>query len=190
MATINDIGIPGVGTGILHPKQKNKWRVTFANLGGGADSQPVSMQATNVTRPVLNFEEHQLDRYNSKAWIAGKHTFEPMTMTLQDDISGSASSVVREQIQKQQWLIGAQAQWLASASEGTIYKFITYLDLLDGNEQIVEKWTLRGCWFTNIDYGDLDYATADAVTITVTVRYDDARQTNLTDYSGGEGTAV
>ena len=44
MSTINDIGIPGVGSGILQPRQKNRWRVTFANLGGGADSQPLSMQ--------------------------------------------------------------------------------------------------------------------------------------------------
>ena len=55
MATINDIGIPGIGTGILHPKQKHRWRVTFANLGGGADSQPLSMQAVTVTRPSLSF---------------------------------------------------------------------------------------------------------------------------------------
>ena len=51
MSTINDIGIPGVGTGILHPRQKNRWRITFANLGGGVDSQPLSMQAVTVTPP-------------------------------------------------------------------------------------------------------------------------------------------
>ena len=83
MATINDIGIPGVGSGILQPKLKNRWRVTFANLGGGVDSQPLSHQAITVTRPVLSFEEIQLDRYNSRAWVAGKHTFEPMTITLE-----------------------------------------------------------------------------------------------------------
>ena len=48
MATINDIGIPGIGTGILHPKLKNRWRITFANMGAGADSQPLSMQAITV----------------------------------------------------------------------------------------------------------------------------------------------
>ena len=57
MATINDIGIPGIGTGILQPKLKNLWRVTFANLGGGTDAQPLSLQAINITRPTLSFEE-------------------------------------------------------------------------------------------------------------------------------------
>jgi len=98
MATINDIGIPGVGTGILHPKQKNRWRVTFANLGGGVDSQPLSLQAITVKRPTISFEEIQLDRYTSRAWVAGKYTFEPIDVSFEDDVTGSATKVIQEQV--------------------------------------------------------------------------------------------
>lgn len=189
MATINDIGIPGIGTGILQPKLKNRWRVRFVNLGGGVDSQPLSMQAVTVTRPVLAFEEVQLDRYNSRAWVGGKYTFEPMTITFEDDISGTASQRLQEQLQKQQWLIGAEGQWLAAAGEGSLYKFVTYLEMLDGNETIVEKWTVEGCWFQNIDYTDLDYAASEAVQITTTIRYDHARQ-DIGGYDQGEGVAT
>ena len=189
MATINDFGIPGVGTGILQPKLKHKWKVTFANIGGGADSQPLSMQAVTVTRPVLSFEEVQLDRYNSRAWVAGKHTFEPMTLTFEDDVSSSASQVLQDQLQNQQFIIGAEGPFLAAAGEGSLYKFVTYLDLLDGNEQIIEEWVVEGCWLQNIDYTDLDYATSDAVQITCTVRYDHARQ-SLGGYDQGEGVAT
>ena len=189
MATINDLGIPGICTGILQPRLKNRWRITFANLGGGVDSQPLSMQAVTVTRPVLNFDEVQLDRYNSRAWVAGKHTFEPMTLTFEDDVTGSASKVLQEQLQKQQWLTGAEGPWLAASGEGSLYKFVTYLDLLDGNEQVTEKWTVEGCWLQNIDYTDLDYAASEAVQITTTVRYDHARQ-NIGGYAQGEGVAT
>jgi len=189
MSTINDIGIPGVGTGILQPRLKNRWRITFANLGGGTDSQPLSMQAITVTRPVLSFEEVQLDRYNSRAWVAGKHTFEPMTLTFEDDVSGTASRVLQEQLQKQQWLIGAEGQWLAAAGEGSLYKFVTYLDLLGGNDVVTEKWTVEGCWIQNIDYTDMDYASSDAVQITTTLRYDLARQ-DIGGYDQGEGIAT
>ena len=189
MATINDFGIPGVGTGILQPKLKHKWKVTFANIGGGADAQPLSMQAVTVTRPVLSFEEVQLDRYNSRAWVAGKHTFEPMTLTFEDDVSSSASQVLQDQLQNQQFIIGAEGPYLAAAGEGSLYKFVTYLDLLDGNEQIIEEWVVEGCWLQNIDYTDLDYATSDAVQITTTVRYDHARQ-SLGGYDQGEGVAT
>ena len=189
MATINDIGIPGVGTGILQPRLKNRWRVTFANLGGGADSQPLSLQAVTLTRPVLSFEEVQLDRYNSRAYVAGKYTFEPMTITFEDDVLGSASQVIQEQLQNQQFLIGAEGQWLAASGEGSLYKFVTYLDLLDGNEQVTEKWTVEGCWFQNVDYMDLDFAASEAVQITTTIRYDHARQ-DIGGYNQGQGVAL
>ena len=190
MATINDIGIPGVGTGVLQPKLKNHWRITFANLGAGVDSQPLSMQAITVTRPILNFEEIQLDRYNSRVWVAGKHMFEPMTLTFEDDISGTASAVLQAQLQEQQHLIGAEGPFLAKGTEGSLYKFVTYLDLLDGNEQVVEKWSMEGCWIQNIDYTDLDYAASEAVLITVSMRYDHARQDVLNGYDNGEGVAT
>ena len=189
MSTINDIGIPGVGTGILHPRQKNRWRITFANLGGGVDSQPLSMQAVTVTRPVISFDEVQLDRYVSRAWVAGKYTFEPMTLSFEDDVSGTAARVIQEQLQKQQWLTGAEGQWMAAAGEGSLYKFVTYLDLLDGNDQVTEKWTVEGCWLQQVDYTDLDMAASDAVLITTTIRYDHARQ-DIGGYSQGEGVAT
>jgi hypothetical protein len=189
MATINDIGIPGVGSGILHPKQKNRWRVTFANLGGGADSQPISMQAITVSRPALSFEEVQLDRYNSRAYIAAKHTWEPMKLTVQDDVTSSASAVIQTQLQKQQWLIGAEGQWLAAAGEGSLYKFVTYLAQLDGNDQVIETWTIEGCWIKESNYGELDYKDGEPVQIDLTLRFDHARQT-LGGYTQGKGIAT
>lgn len=190
MATINDIGIPGIGTGILQPKLKNLWRVTFANLGGGVDSQPLSMQAINVTRPTITFDEVELHRYNSRAFVAGKHLFEPCTITFEDDVTGTATRVIQEQAQKQQWLIGAEGPWLGKGEEGSLYKFVTYLDLMDGKEQVIEKWTLEGCFFQNVTYNDLDYSDSTAVQITCTIRYDHARQGELNGYSAGEGVAT
>lgn len=183
MSTINDIGIPGVGSGILHPKHKNRWRVTFANLGGGVDSQPVSMQATKINRPHLKFEKVQLHRYNSISYIATKHSFEPLNLTLQDDVTGTASRVLQAQLQKQQWLIGAEGQWLAAAGEGSVYKFVTYLDMLDGNDQVIEKWTIEGCWIEDADWGELAYETGEPVEIQLVISLDNARQV-LGGYKG------
>jgi len=189
MATINDMGIPGVGSGILQPKLNNRWRITFSNLGGGVDSQPLSMQAVTVTRPVLNFEEVQLDRYNSRAWVAGKYNFEPMTLTVEDDVTGTATRVVQDQLQAQQWLVGAEGQWLAARGEGALYKFVTTLDMLDGNETVIEQWIVEGCWLQNVDYSELDYSANEPVKITMMVRYDHARQL-IGGYDQGQGVAT
>lgn len=189
MATINDIGIPGVGNGILQPMQKNRWRVLFSNMGGGIDSQPLSMQAVTIERPKLNFDKVELHRYNSKAFIAGKHTFEPITLTVESDISGGASRVIQDQLQGQQFLIGAEGAFLAARGEGSLYKFVTTLDHLDGNDVVVEEWILEGCWLENTDWTDLDYSSSDAVQITMTISYDHARQI-IGGYDQGEGVAT
>lgn len=188
MSTINDMGIPGVGSGILHPKHRNRWRVTFANMGGGVDSQPLSMQAVSVSRPHLSFNSVDLHRYNSIAYVAGKHSWDPLSLTVEDDVTGSATTVIQQQLQKQQWLIGAEGQWLAAAGEGSLYKFVTYLSMLDGNDTVIEKWTCEGCWLIDVNYNDLDYSSGDQVTIGLSVKYDHARQ-NIGGYPD-QGIAI
>lgn len=157
-------------------------------MGGGVNSIPVSHQAVTVSRPNLSFEEVPLHRYNSVAWVAGKHTWEEMTLTIEDDVAG-ASTVIQEQLQKQQFLIGAEGPWLATAQEGSVYKFAAQLDMLNGNELVMERWTIEGCWIKQADYTDLDYTSSDAVQITLTIRFDHARQDSLS-YQPGQGVAT
>jgi len=190
MATINNMGIPGVGTGILQPKLKNRWRVTFIGIGAeGASSQPLSMQAVTITRPSLTFQEVELHRYNSRAYVAGKHEWEMCQVTLEDDVTGSASKVISDQISKQQFLIGAEGPFLGAAEEGSIYKFATKIEMLDGQEQSIERWVLQGCFIQQADYTDLDFGTSEAVMINLSLRFDHAFQ-EIAGYSAGEGVAL
>lgn len=192
MATLSQMGIPGAGFGILHPKQKHRWQVTFvglARLVPGANAREITRQATTITRPNLSFEEVPIHRYNSVAYVAGKHTWEPISLTIEDDITGLASLAVQGQLETQQRLIGADlpGEWLNAAATGSDYKFGTILEALDGNEGVVERWKIEGCFIQSADYGDLDYSASDAATITMQIRYDHARQ-ELTGQ--GYGTAL
>ncbi len=190
MATINQLGIPGVGTGILQPKLKNRWRVTFIGIGAaGASSQPLSMQAVTITRPSLTFQEVELHRYNSRAYVAGKHEWEACQVSLEDDVTGSASKIVNDQISKQQFLIGAEGPFLGAAEEGSIYKFATKIEMLDGQEQPIERWVMQGCFIQQADYTDLDFGVSEAVMINLTLRFDHAFQ-EIEGYNAGEGVAL
>ena len=187
MSTINNIGIPGVReVGIMQPRLKHKWRVVFTGMGGEVDSRNVSAQAVTIERPKLSYDEVELHRYNSRAWIAGKHNFEPISVTIEDDISGTAAEIISKQQDLQQFLIGAEGQYLQSAPEGKLYKFITTLQSLDGSNKVVESWVCEGCWLQNTDWGDMDYATSEAVQITLTIRFDHARQI-IHGYKGQAG---
>ena len=187
MSTINDIGIPDIGPGILQPKLKNRWRVTFAGLGSGGDSKNVSLQAVTASRPSLEFDEVELHRYNSRAWVAGKHNWEPMNLEVEDDASGRATTLIQQQLQKQQWLIGVEGQWLSTSPEGSSYKFVTMLEMLDGGHTVLEKWTMEGCWLKSANYNDLDMSSNEAVKISLIIRFDHARQ-NVTGLANGVAT--
>lgn len=190
MATVAQMGIPGIGVGILQPKLKNRWRITFIGVGApGSSSQPLSMQAVSASRPSLAFEEVTIHRYNSKAYVAGKHTWEPLEVTVEDDVTGTASKVLNDQISKQQFLIGAEGPFLGAAPEGSLYKFACKLEMLDGQEQSIESWVCQGCFIRDIKYGDLDYQGNEAVTIALTIRFDHAFQ-EIGGYNAGQGIAL
>lgn len=197
MALLSQVGIPGGGGNlILHPKHRNRWQAQFlgmTNTVGGtnpADARNLTAQLTTFTRPSLEFDEVTLDRYNSRAYVAGKHTWSPITFNVEDDIGGLASSVLQAQLETQQRLIGAfgnNGQWLNTAMSALEYKFGTIIQMLDGNETVLEEWSLEGCWLSAVDYSDLDYADGAQVVISVTMRFDHARQFLTT---AGAGLAV
>ena len=62
-------------------------------------------------------------------------------------------------------------------ASGGDYKFRTSIEVLDGtNAEATEYWVLEGCFFTNVDYSDGDYAATDPVQVIMTIRYDNATQ--------------
>jgi hypothetical protein len=181
MATLAQVGIAGVGNGVLQPKAKNRWRVLFTGLGGISGStsgvpNDLSLQVITHTRPSLSFEEVQLDRYNSRVYVAGKHTFDPATLTIEDDITNRATHAIQSQLEMQQRLIGVTGPWLNTAPTAFSYKFGMQLEMLDGNEAVTESWKYEGCFLQAVNWGDLDYSTGEKVTIDLTVRFDHARQ--------------
>lgn len=180
MATLAQFGIPGIGQGILHPRLKNKFRITFLNMGqlvAGTQSKNLSWQVTNITLPNLSFEEVVLHRYNSVAYVAGKHTWEPISVTVEDDITGLAATVIKAQLETQQRLIGVDldGRWLNTAPAGADYKFGSKIEQLDGDEGVVQTWILEGAFIQSADFGDRDYSASEAATITINIRYDHAR---------------
>ena len=182
---------PGAGSqGMLMPKLKYRFRVTLLNFGGGGIQGPtteLTKQVMDVTRPSVSFEDITLDIYNSKIRLAGKHSWEDVTLNLRDDASGQVSRMVGQQLQSQ---LDFQEQ--ASAAAGFDYKFIMNVEVLDGGNgaivpTVLETWQMYGCFIQAANYGDLNYATNEAATIALTIRYDNATQDPI---GQGVGTPV
>jgi hypothetical protein len=173
--------------GLLMPKLKYRFRVTFENFGVSTPRTELTKQVVDFARPSVTFEEMTIDLYNSKMYLAGKHSWETTTINLRDDAGGQVSRLVGEQLQKQ---VDFMEQ--ASASSGIDYKFLTKCEILDGGNgvyapTVLETWELYGCYLTAANYNDLNYGESAPVTISLTMRFDNAVQTPL---GTGVGTPV
>ncbi len=168
--------------GLLMPKLKYRFRVILQGFGAtGSISTELTKQVIDVTRPKVSFEEMEIPVYNSKVYLAGKYTWETMTLNLRDDASGNVQRLVGEQVQKQ-----FDFMEQAAARSGIDYKFTTKIEVLDGGNgasapSILETFEVYGCFIQNADYGDMNYATNEPAAVALTIRFDNAIQ-----YKGGQ----
>lgn len=188
--TLNKFGVPlGAGGlegrgGILQPKLKYRYRVRTSNFGptGTREQINLTQQVMLISKPQVQIESVMIDSYNSKAWVAGKHTWQPTTLTVRDDITNAVSRLVGFQMQKQV----NHFEQTAPAS-GQNYKFTMFLDIMDGgNVAIQEQWTLEGCWLTDVNYEQLDYTSSEVQQITMSIQFDNATQAAPLNFGEGD----
>ena len=173
--------------GLLMPKLQYRFRLVLENFGVSTPRSEITKQVQDVTRPSVSFDDITLDVYNSRVYMAGKHTWEPITINLRDDVNNSVSKLCGEQIQKQYDFFEQ-----SSAASGIDYKFQSRIEILDGGNgeqtpDVLETFELYGCYLESANYNTLAYATSDPVSIALTIRYDNAIQT---PENTGIGTAV
>lgn len=173
--------------GLLMPKLQYRFRVSLENFGVSSPSTELTKQVMDVTRPSVSFDQMTVDIYNSRVYLAGKHTWEPITINLREDVSNNVQKMVGEQLQKQFDFFEQ-----SSAASGADYKFVTRIEILDGGNganaaTVLETFELYGCYLEGTNYNTLNYATSEVVTVALTVRYDNAIQT---PQGTGVGTAV
>jgi hypothetical protein len=196
IASLNRFTVPISGAqaaatqGLLMPKLKYRFRVTFENFGvsSGDAATELTKQVMNVTRPEVSFEEIKLPVYNSTVKLLGKHSFADAKLTLRDDASGIVSRKVGEQLQKQFDFFEQ-----SGAAAGIDYKFRMRVEILDGGNGAFEPVTLEsfeflGCWIKQATYQGGDYSsTTDPMDIALSICYDNAIQLEA---PGGQASGI
>jgi|TARA_B100001094_G_scaffold333120_1_gene408743 hypothetical protein len=172
--------------GLLMPKLQYRFRVTLENFGVSTPTTELTKQVIDVTRPVVNFEEIEIPVYNSRAYLAGKHAWDPVTLNLREDVNNNVQKLVGEQLQKQFDFFEQ-----SGAASGIDYKFVTRIEILDGGNgantpNVLDTFELYGCFVQNANYNTLAYSANEPVTIALSIRYDNAIQSQ----GGGIGTSV
>ena len=194
ISTLSKITVPlasgdsASNQGLLMPKLQYRFRVSLENFGTSTPTTELTKQVIDVARPNVSFEQMTIDIYNSRVYLAGKHTWEAISLNLREDVNNNVQKLVGEQLQKQ-----FDFYEQSSAASGQDYKFTTRIEILDGGNgantpNVLETFELYGCYVESANYNQLAYSNStDPVSVTLSIRYDNAIQS---PQGTGIGTAV
>jgi hypothetical protein len=142
----------------FEPKRKFRW--VFAIEGIDA------FLMKGAARPQVTIGEQQINFINSTRYLAGKGTFNPITVTLHDPIAPSGAQQVMEWVRTHYESVSGRAGY------ADFYKRDCQIKMLDPVGTVVELWDLKGCFLTDANFGDLSYDAEDPTEISLSVRFD------------------
>jgi hypothetical protein len=142
----------------FEPKRKNRW--VFAIEGIDA------FLMKTASRPSYTIGETEINFINSKRYVAGKATFDTISITLHDPIAPSGAQQVMEWIRTHYESVSGRAGY------ADFYKRDCQLKMLDPVGTVVELWDIKGAFLTTANFGDLSYDGDEPQEISLTLRFD------------------
>jgi hypothetical protein len=119
-----------------------------------------------ANRPTFTSEVVELDHINVRRKIKGKSTWDDVTITLYDPIVPSGAQQVME------WIRSSHESLTGRDGYNTFYKRDVTFYLLGPVGDKIEQWTLKGAFINQANFGELDWASNDPVSIELTLSYD------------------
>ena len=142
------------------PKKKNRWLLTFP-----ADLGIQQWWLASASRPTININEVEIPFLNTSEYVAGRFTWEPITVTFRDPIGPSAMQALMEWVRLHAESITGRMGYSVG------YKRPVELEMIDPTGVVIEKWLLDGCMITNLSGGDLSMDDDGIAEITVSLRF-------------------
>ena len=142
----------------FEPKMKNR----FILYVDGIPSYVVK----KIARPTLQQEAKALDHINVQRYVKGKSKWSTMQMELYDPIVPSGAQAVMEWVRLHHESVTGRDGYLE------FYKKDLTLNVLGPVGDKVEEWIIKGAQITEVNFGEMDWATDDTVTFTVTIQPD------------------
>ena len=125
-----------------------------------------SMLLKKAARPKISFDDVTLDHINIQRKLKGKGKWEDVSITLYDPIVPSGAQAVME------WVRLSHESVTGRAGYADFYKKDVKINMLGPVGDIVEEWTLKGCYIKEADFGEVDWTSNDVAGITLSLRYD------------------
>ncbi len=126
-----------------------------------------SFLVKTANRPTYTTEEVTINWINSTRYLAGKTTFNTLSVTLHDPIAPSGAQQVMEWIRLNFESVSGRGGY------ADFYKRDIQLKMLDPVGTVVQLWDIKGAFIQEANFNDLSYDEAGGTTeIALTIRYD------------------
>lgn len=143
------------------PLKKNRFILRFP-----ADLGIQEWTVVSAKRPSIQQEVTKIDFLNTSTYVVGRYEWQTIEVTFRDPIGPSTSQAVMEWVRLTSESVTGRQGYAAG------YKRDVELEMLDPTGACVQKWILKNCWISDVNFGDLDYSSSDLTTITATLRPD------------------
>jgi hypothetical protein len=142
------------------PKYTNRFIMSI-----GTDLIPAFLIKASAKPSAAN-GEIALDHINVQRYVKGKTVWNTISISVYDAIIPSAAQKAME------WFRLHHESATGRDGYSSMYKQDVTLQQLSGLGEVIEEWTLKGTYLSDINFGSLDWGTTDAVMIAATLRYD------------------
>jgi len=128
------------------PKRVNRFFAEFSDTIGLE-----VWQVQKFKRPSMKINSVPIMYMNEQNYVAGRYTWDTMSVTFIDPIGPSTSQILMEWVRLHAESLTGRMGYAAG------YKKDILLKTLDPTGVEVEKWTLEQCQIVSIDFGDNSY---------------------------------
>lgn len=146
---------------VYEPLRENRFVLRFPSDIGLNEFSVVS-----VKKPTINQNSTEIQFMNTSTWVLGRYTWDTVQVTLRDFIGPSTSQAVMEWVRLHSESVTGRQGYAAG------YKRDIELEELDPTGVVVQKWILKNCMLTNVDFGNNDYSSDSVAQITLTIQMD------------------
>ena len=117
-------------------------------------------------KPSITNTAVELDMINVKRYVAGKHSWDTITMTLYDAIVPSGAQAVME------WVRLHHESATGRDGYSSFYKKEIRLHQLSPLGEVIEEWILKGAFITSAGFGAFDWSQDAVQEIELTIQFD------------------
>ena len=143
-------------------KTVDSFYVSFYGISANA-SNILGRQVKSIERPVINFNTHDIIIKGIKQHGNGTLFFEPISIVFLDDINSITNFVLYDQLMHQ---TGKKQPSFEDS------KFSVNVKCFDATENVIEEFTLLGCFIQMLQHSEQIFSESTSGTLTVQLQFD------------------